>query len=114
MFDLDNTLYGVDSDVFARIDARMTEFIAGYLKTDPVSARNVQKALYREHGTTLNGLMKVYGLDPEPYLDFVHQIDLSDLENDSALAFAISRLPGERFIFTVRGENVRMLLAEIV
>jgi putative hydrolase of the HAD superfamily len=100
VFDLDNTLYAADSGVFAQIDARMTEFIAGYLKTDPVSARNVQKALYREHGTTLNGLMKVYGLDPEPYLDFVHRIDLSDLRKDGALAFAISRLPGRRYIFT--------------
>jgi putative hydrolase of the HAD superfamily len=100
VFDLDNTLYSADSGVFARIDARMTEFIASYLDMDRETARATQKSLYREYGTTLNGLMKVYGLDPEPYLDFVHRIDLSDLRPDGALALAIARLPGRRHVFT--------------
>ena len=100
VFDLDNTLYPAESGVFARIDARMTEFLAGFLKTDAEAARQVQKTLYREHGTTLNGLIKLYDMDPEPYLDFVHQIDLSELKKDPALGFAIERLPGKRYIFT--------------
>jgi putative hydrolase of the HAD superfamily len=45
-------------------------------------------------------LIKLYGIDPEPYLDYVHRIDLSDLHADPALAFAIERLPGRRTIFT--------------
>ncbi len=100
VFDLDNTLYRADSGVFARIDARMTEFIASFLKTGRDEARAVQKSLYREHGTTLNGMMKIYGIDPEPYLDFVHQIDLTDLKRDGALALAIARLPGRHHVFT--------------
>jgi putative hydrolase of the HAD superfamily len=100
VFDLDNTLYPAGNGVFARIDARMTEFIAGFLKLDREEARRVQKSLYREHGTTLNGLIKIYGMDPEPYLDFVHQIDLSDLTEDGALTSAIGRLPGRRHVFT--------------
>jgi putative hydrolase of the HAD superfamily len=100
VFDLDNTLYRADSGVFARIDARMTDFIAGFLQTDRGAARALQKTLYRDHGTTLNGLIKLYGMDPEPYLDFVHQIDLSDLSADSALALAIEKLPGRRYVFT--------------
>ena len=39
----------------------------------------MQKQLYRDHGTTLAGLIAVHGIDPEPYLDFVHDIDLSEL-----------------------------------
>ena len=100
VFDLDNTLYRADSGVFARIDARMTEFVATILGLEKDAARAVQKTLYREHGTTLNGLVKVHGIDPEPYLDFVHRIDLSDLKADAALGFAIERLPGRRYIFT--------------
>jgi putative hydrolase of the HAD superfamily len=100
VFDLDNTLYRADSGVFARIDARMTEFVAGYLKIAPDEARLLQKSLYREHGTTMNGMIKLHGMDPEPYLDFVHQIDLSDLREDAALAFAIARLPGRHYVFT--------------
>ena len=100
LFDLDNTLYRADSGVFARIDARMTEFVAAFLGVENDAARAVQKTLYREHGTTLNGLIKLHGIDPEPYLDFVHQIDLSDLKPNEALAFAIERLPGRRYVFT--------------
>ena len=100
VFDLDNTLYRADSGVFARIDARMTEFVSAHLGLEKDAARAVQKTLYREHGTTLNGLIKLHGIDPEPYLDFVHRIDLSELKADAALAFAIERLPGGRYVFT--------------
>jgi putative hydrolase of the HAD superfamily len=100
VFDLDNTLYRADSGVFAQIDARMTEFVTAFLGLEKAAARAVQKDLYREHGTTLNGLIKVHGMDPEPYLDFVHAIDLSDLKPDGALGFAIERLPGRRHVFT--------------
>lgn len=100
IFDLDNTLYRADNGIFARIDARMTEFLSGFLGKPPNEARVVQKALYREHGTTLNGLIKLYGIDPESYLNYVHDIDLSDLVPDAGLDFAIARLPGRRYIFT--------------
>ena len=100
IFDLDNTLYRADNGIFAQIDARMTMFVGKLLGTDPVSARAVQKELYREHGTTLNGLIKVHGIDPEPYLDFVHDIALDDLPADPELSAAITKLPGRRYVFT--------------
>ena len=76
IFDLDNTLYRADSGVFARIDARMTEFVSRLLGKPAEEARRVQKDLYREHGTTLNGLIKLHGIDPEPYLTYVHDLSL--------------------------------------
>ncbi len=100
IFDLDNTLYRADCGVFARIDARMTEFVATLLDKPHAEARAIQKSLYREHGTTLNGLIKTCDIDPEAFLDFVHDIDLMDLKPDDALGFGIERLPGRRFIFT--------------
>jgi putative hydrolase of the HAD superfamily len=100
VFDLDNTLYPAESHLFARIEARMTLFVQQYLGLDFDEARRMQKAYYREHGTTLGGLMRVHGLNPEAYLAFVHDIDLSVLEADARLAHAISNLPGRRFVFT--------------
>ncbi len=100
IFDLDNTLYRADCGIFARIDARMTDYVAKLLNKPHAEARLVQKALYREHGTTLNGLIKTRGIDPEPYLNYVHDIDLTGLAADAALSFAIARLPGRRYIFT--------------
>ena len=47
VFDLDNTLYhaGNDSGLFAQVDARMTDFVADYLKLDRDAARALQKSL---------------------------------------------------------------------
>ena len=100
IFDLDNTLYRADNGVFAQIDGRMTSFVAELLSLDRDSARQVQKQLYRDHGTTLAGLIAVHGIDPEPYLAFVHDLDLSGLAPDPALALALARLKGRRFVFT--------------
>ena len=100
IFDLDNTLYRADNGIFAQIDGRMTQFVAKLLGMEHGAARQVQKQLYRDHGTTLAGLVAVYGIDPEPYLAFVHDIDLSELQPDPALIAALTRLPGRRFVFT--------------
>lgn len=100
IFDLDNTLYPADCGIFDRIDRRMTEFVAQHLSLPMDAAKQIQKDLYRVHGTTLNGLIVRHGVDPELYLDYVHDIDLSDLMPDRDLSLAIKRLPGRRFIFT--------------
>ena len=100
VFDLDNTLYRADSRVFAQIEARMTLFVQDCLGLDREEARRMQKSYYREHGTTLGGLMRMHDVDPEEYLAFVHNVDLSVLEADIRLAAAIASLPGRRFIFT--------------
>ena len=100
IFDLDNTLYRADNGIFAQIDGRMTDFVAGHLGLERDAARRLQKQLYRDHGTTLAGLIAVYKIDPEPYLAFVHDIDLSQLTPDPVLAAALARLPGRRFVFT--------------
>ena len=44
--------------------------------------------------------MAVHKIDPEPYLAFVHDIDLSELLPDPGLRDALARLPGRRFVFT--------------
>jgi putative hydrolase of the HAD superfamily len=100
IFDLDNTLYRADNGIFAQIDGRMTSFVAEFLALDRDAARQVQKQLYRDHGTTLAGLIAVHGIDPEPYLAFVHDLDLSALQPDPAMIEALARLQGRRFVFT--------------
>lgn len=100
IFDLDNTLYGAGSGVFAQIESRMTDFVAQVTATDRTEAWRIQKDLYRQYGTTLKGLMATRGIDPEPYLAFVHDIDLGALTPDLGLRFAVERLPGKRYVFT--------------
>jgi putative hydrolase of the HAD superfamily len=112
IFDLDNTLYRADNGIFSQIDERMTAFVARHLGMERDAARQIQKQLYRDHGTTLAGLIAVHGIDPEPYLAFVHDIDLSGLAADRALHDALTRLPGRRFVFTNGCRNHAMRILE--
>lgn len=114
IFDLDNTLYRADSDLFAQIDARMCDFVGRLLNVPPDEAKRIQKDYYRDHGTTLNGLIKRHGIDPESFLDFVHDIDLSVLAPDGALNEAIAGLPGRRFVFTNGCRNYAQRVLERV
>jgi putative hydrolase of the HAD superfamily len=100
IFDLDNTLYPAECNLFAQVDQRMSEFIARLLGVPYEQARHLQKTYYRQFGTTLSGLMKVHRLDPKPFLDYVHDIDLSVLSPHPGLAAAIEHLPGRKLIFT--------------
>ncbi len=100
VFDLDNSLYPASCDLFALIDARMGEYISRLLDCDREAAYRVQKQFFREHGTTLAGLMKEHGVAPRDFLEFVHDIDLARLTADPDLLAALDRLPGRKFVFT--------------
>ncbi|MEL6825567.1 MAG: pyrimidine 5'-nucleotidase [Pseudomonadota bacterium] len=100
VFDLDNTLYPAECDLFAQIDQRMTDFVARFLRLPREEARATQKRYYAEHGTTLNGLMTMHGMEPDEFLAHVHEIDLSPLPKTPDLADAIAALPGRKFVYT--------------
>jgi putative hydrolase of the HAD superfamily len=100
IFDLDNTLYPVSCRLFDQIHARMTRFIADRLELTPEAALAVQKTYFREHGTTLRGLMTVDRIDPEDFLAFVHEVDLSCVPRDPVLVAALSALPGRKIVHT--------------
>ena len=94
VFDLDNTLYPHHSNLFAQIDVKMTAYVGELLALPREEARKLQKELYREYGTTLNGLMTRHGIDPDDFLEKVHDIDYSWLVPDPVLGTAIRQLPG--------------------
>lgn len=100
IFDLDNTLYPAQCNLFAQIDYLMGSFVSDFLKIDRVEARKIQKKYYREYGTTLNGLMTCHDLDPHRFLAYVHDIDLAPISHDTALNAALERLPGRKLIMT--------------
>lgn len=100
VFDLDNTLYPHHSNLFSQIDVKMTGYVSELLTLSREDARKLQKELYLEYGTTLNGLIQRYGIDPDAFLEHVHDIDYSWLVPDPVLGAAIHQLPGRKFIFT--------------
>jgi len=100
VFDLDNTLYPARCNLFAQVSQRMGRFIADFLAVELEEARVVQKDFFHRHGTTLRGLMIEHGMDPAPFLDYVHDIDLSPIPRDARLDQALAALPGRKVIFT--------------
>ncbi|MFB2549786.1 pyrimidine 5'-nucleotidase [Ensifer soli] len=100
VFDLDNTLYPHHVDLFSQIDRNMTAYVSELLSLEPGAAKALQKQYYRDHGTTLQGLMIHHGIDPDGFLSRAHAIDYGVLPPDPALGEAIKALPGRKFIFT--------------
>ena len=100
IFDLDNTLYPASADLFGLIDVRMGLYVERLLGVDPAEAKRIQKQLFREHGTTLSGLMHSHAIDPHEFLAFVHDIEMDVLAEDKRLVNAIAKLPGRKLIFT--------------
>jgi putative hydrolase of the HAD superfamily len=100
IFDLDNTLYPARCGLFAHMQRRIVAYLARSLALDEAAARSRQKEFVQRHGTTLRGLMCEHGHDPDPFLAYVHDIDLSSLTPDPALIAVIDRLPGRKLIYT--------------
>jgi putative hydrolase of the HAD superfamily len=100
VFDLDNTLYPHDVNLWQQIDERIRDYIAGFLKVSKDEAFRLQKDYYQRYGTSMRGLMTEHGMKPDDFLDFVHQIDHSPLEPNPALGAAIETLPGRKLILT--------------
>jgi putative hydrolase of the HAD superfamily len=114
IFDLDNTLYPASCNLFVEAEARMAAFIVAELKLELAAAHALRRRFFLDHGTTLRGLMLEHDIAPERFLDYVHDIDLSPVPPDPALAAAIAALPGRKFVFTNATEPyARRVLARI-
>jgi putative hydrolase of the HAD superfamily len=100
IFDLDNTLYPHHLNLWQQVDVRIRDFIVNFLKVTHEEAFRLQKDYYRRYGTTMRGLMEEHGLEPDQFLEIVHQIDHSPLTPNPTLGAAIATLPGRKFILT--------------
>jgi putative hydrolase of the HAD superfamily len=100
VFDLDNTLYPHHLNLWQQVDDRIRGFVADFLKVSPDEAFRIQKDYYKRYGTTMRGLMTEHGLNPDEFLEFVHQIDHSPLTPNPALGAALEQLPGRKLILT--------------
>ena len=100
IFDLDNTLYSGKTKVFEQVDKRMSKYISNKLNISVEEAKKIQKNYFYEYNTTLNGMIKNYKINPDEFLDFVHDINIDFLQKDPALAKEIENLNGKKIIFT--------------
>ena len=100
IFDIDNTLYSGDTKVFDQVDKKMSKYISVKLNVSIEEAKKIQKNYFYEYNTTLNGMIKNHKIDPDEFLEFVHDIDIDFLQKDPDLAKEIEKLEGKKIIFT--------------
>src|SRR5262245_57154633 len=98
VFDLDNTLYPHHLNLWQQVDERIRDYIARFLDVTHEEAFRLQKDYYRRYGTSMRGLLTEHGMQPDDFLEFVHQIDHSPLIPNPALGAALENLSGRKLI----------------
>jgi putative hydrolase of the HAD superfamily len=100
LFDLDNTLYPLESGLAARMTPRITDYVEALTGLPRDAALALQKQYLADHGLTLKGLMAHHGVDPDHFHAVFHDIPLDCIAPDPGLQAALRRLPGRLLIFT--------------
>ena len=100
IFDLDNTLYSADSGIFQQVHELMGKFVSNHLNIDIAEAKIIQKKYYKQHGTTLRGMMDNHGVDPDDFLSDVHKLDYSIVDPNHKLNEELKKLDGRKIIYT--------------
>lgn len=100
VFDMDDTLYPREQGLMQLVQARINAYVVEAVGMAPEEAGILQRQFLDEHGTTLAGLMANYTIDPEHFLEVVHDVPLDGVEPNPRLAEALRRLPGRRYVFT--------------
>ncbi|NOZ51072.1 MAG: pyrimidine 5'-nucleotidase [Chloroflexi bacterium] len=101
LFDLDNTIYPHNAGLWQEIDRRIQQWVSMTLHLPMAEAHVVQHRYWQDYGTTIMGLVAEHGVNPVPYLHYVHDLDLSPfLRPNPQLASVLAALPQRKAIFT--------------
>lgn len=101
IFDLDNTLYPESLNVFGLIDRRINAFMRDRLGIPDSEVDSLRRHYWKLYGVTLQGLMIHYDVDPEDFLDYVHDVDLKHILKPSRrLRSALQKISSSKVIFT--------------
>ncbi|MCK4690827.1 MAG: pyrimidine 5'-nucleotidase [Desulfuromonadales bacterium] len=101
LFDLDNTLYSPEKDLFSLIDVRINRYMEEIVVIAPAEVDGLRRRYWKDYGATLQGLIRHHAINPEDYLDYVHAVDVgSRLSVDADLRQALESLPLSSYVFT--------------
>jgi len=101
LFDLDNTLYHPEHDLFSLIDVRINRFMLDVAAIPHNEVDGLRRQYWQKYGATLQGLIRHHNIDPELYLDYVHDVDVTTrIKPDHVLRKTLARLQLPCYIFT--------------
>lgn len=99
--DLDDTLYPGSSGVWQAIGVRIHKYMVQRVGLAPEDADRLRGSYLDAYGTTLNGLVANFHVDPLDYLEFVHDIPVEEmLEPDPFLRQLLASLAQRKIVFT--------------
>ncbi|HNY66565.1 MAG TPA: pyrimidine 5'-nucleotidase [Deltaproteobacteria bacterium] len=101
LMDVDDTLYPKDTGPFLHVTRRIDEYVMSWCGIGPEETGKLRKKYISAYGSTLGGLMRHHGVDPDHYLKAVHDVPVEELlARDERLAGVLSGIPGEMVIFS--------------
>ncbi|XP_030537579.1 suppressor of disruption of TFIIS [Rhodamnia argentea] len=102
LFDLDDTLYPLNSGLSVQITKNIREYMVHKLHIEESAVPELCLSLYKNYGTTMAGLKALgYNFDYDDFHGFVHgTLPYNLLKPDPVLRHLLHSLPIRKFIFT--------------
>lgn len=101
LFDLDNTLYPKSMGIFEMVVERIRGYMEKQMGFEKSLAQKLRQDYIQRYGSTLRGLMIHYNLNPDIFLEYVHDVRVEKkLSPNPALAGLLESIPVNKCIFT--------------
>jgi len=115
LFDLDDTLYPPSAGVMGQIREMILAYMHTRLELSPEEADALRRRYLHEYGTTMRGLQIHHQIEPDDYLDFVHNIPLRDyIRPNPDLDRALASLPQQKVVFTNASREHALRVLEVL
>jgi len=115
LFDLDDTLYPTSAGMMHEISERMNTFMIERVGIPAHDVQRQRRDYWDRYGTTLRGLYIERQIDPQAFLNFVHDVDVASyLRPDARLDALLAQLPQTKSVFTnAPADYARRVLAAL-
>jgi len=101
LFDLDETLYPPTSGIMDELRVLILAYIRTRFDLSIEEAEELRRHYFLNYGTTMRGLQLNHDIDPDDFLDFVHDIPLHEyLRPNPLLDRALETIPQDKVVFT--------------
>jgi putative hydrolase of the HAD superfamily len=91
--DLDDTLYPTHQGVMRAVGERISRFMIERLDIPSEHAPDLRRYYHDRYGTSMRGLILHYGIRPDDYLEYVHDLPLAEfIQRDPRLDAMLSRI----------------------
>lgn len=115
IFDLDETLYESNTGIWEAIRDRINLYMHERVGLDWNDIPGLRTRLFSTYGTTLRGLITLFDVNPEDYLEYVHDIPMKDLlKPDPEVRKTLETFPHQKIVFTNADRNHANRVLEIL